>query len=74
MQAHDENTKDTFTSNTLRVSTSSQMMSCSDNMKTVQGMLGQKILNVLCDTGCIGVIVKQSLVPENYLQVIVTCA
>ena len=57
MQAHDKNTKDTFTFNTLRVSTSSQITSCSDNMKTVQGILGQKIVNVLRDTGCTGVIV-----------------
>ena len=40
VQAQGENTKDTFTSDTLRVSASSQMSSCSDNMKTVQGMLG----------------------------------
>ena len=65
VQAHDENTIDTFTSDTLRVSASSQMTSCSDNMKTVQGMLGQKIVNVLYDTGCTGVIVKQSLVPVS---------
>ena len=65
MQAHCENTKDAFTSGTLRVSTSSQMTSCSDTIKTVQGMLGQKIVNVLRDTGCTGVIVKQLLVPES---------
>ena len=41
------------------------MTSCSDNMKTVQGTLGQKIVNVLRDTKCTGVIVKQSLVPES---------
>ena len=35
------------------------------NECTVQGMLGQKIVNVLLDTGCNGVIVKQSLVPNN---------
>ena len=50
VQAHGENTKDTFTSDTLRVSASSQMTSCNDNLKTVQGMLGQTIVNVLLDT------------------------
>ena len=65
VQAHGENTKDTFASDTLRVSASSQITSCNDNMKTLQGILGQKIVNVLRDTGCTGVIVKQSLVPEN---------
>ena len=35
VQAHSENTKDTLTGDTLRVSTSSQMTSCKDNMKTV---------------------------------------
>ena len=65
VQAQGESTKDTFTSDTLRVSASSQMTSCSDNMKTVQGTLGQKIVNVLCDTGCTGVNVKQSLLPES---------
>ena len=74
VQAHGENTNDTFTSDTPRVSTSYQMTSCSDNMKTVQGMLCQKIVKVLRDTGCTGVIVKQSLVPGVHLQVIVTCA
>ena len=34
-------------------------------MNTVKGMLGQNIVNVLRDTGCTGVIVKQSLVPES---------
>ena len=34
-------------------------------MKTVQGMLGQEIVNVLRDTGCTDVIVKQSLVSEG---------
>ena len=34
-------------------------------MKTVQGMLGQEIVNALRDTGCTGVIVKQWLVPEG---------
>ena len=67
VQAHGKNTKYTFTSDTLRVSASSQMTSCSDNMKTVQGMLGQKIVNVLRDIGCAGVIVKQSLVPEKFI-------
>ena len=65
VQAHGENTKDTFTSDTLRVSASFQMTSCRDNMKTAQGMLGQKIVYVLRDTGCTGVIVKQSLMPES---------
>ena len=51
VQAHDENTKDTFTSDTLRVSTTYKMTACSDNMKTVQGMLGQKMVHVLRDTG-----------------------
>ena len=60
-----ENTKDTFTADALRVSTSSQMTLCCDNMKTVQGMLGQEIVKILCDTGCTGVLVKQSLVPES---------
>ena len=50
VQAHSENTKKTFTSESLRVSASSKMTSCSDNMQTVQGMLGQKIINVLLDT------------------------
>ena len=60
-----ENTKDTFTADALRVSTLSQMTLCCDNIKTVQGMLGQETVNVLRDTGCTGVIVKQSLVPES---------
>ena len=38
VQAQVENTKYTFKSDTLRVSASSQMTSCSDNMKAVQGM------------------------------------
>ena len=65
VQAHGENTKDTFKSDTLKLSASSPMTSGSDNMKTIKGMLGQKIVNVLRDTGCTGVIVNQSLVPES---------
>ena len=44
------------------MSASSQMTSCRDNMKNVQGMLGQKIVNVLRDTGCTGVIVNFTIV------------
>ena len=34
-------------------------------MNTVQGMLGNETVEVLRDTGCSGVIVKQILVPEE---------
>ena len=44
---------------TLKVSTTAQPSPIC-NMKTIQGIMGNEMVSVLRDTGCTGVIVKQS--------------
>ena len=52
---------------TLKVSTTAQPSPICNDMKTVQGIMGNQIVSVLRDTGCTGVIVKQSLVSSENL-------
>ena len=44
----------------LKVSTTAQPSLICNYMKTVQGVMGKEMVSVLRDTGCTGVIVKQS--------------
>ena len=52
---------------TLKVSTTAQPSPICNDMKTVQGIMGNQMVSVLRDTGCTGVIVKQSLVSSENL-------
>ena len=51
---------------TLKMSTTAQPPICND-MKTVQGIMGNEMVSVLRDTGCTVVIVKHSLVSSENL-------
>ena len=53
--------------NTLKVSTTAQPSPICNDMKTIQGIMGNEMVSVLRDTGCTGVIVKQSLVSSENL-------
>ena len=55
------------TEDPLKVSTSAQASPICNDMKTVQGVMGKEMVSVLHDTGCTGVIVKQSLVSSEAL-------
>ena len=55
------------TEDALKVSTSAQASPICNDMKTVQGVMGKEMVSVLRDTGCTGVIVKQSLVSSEAL-------
>ena len=52
---------------TLKVSTTAQPSPICNDMKTVQSIMGNQMVSVLRDTGCTGVIVKQSLVSSENL-------
>ena len=52
---------------TLKGSTTAQHSPICKYMKTVQGVMGNEMVSVLRDTGCTGVIVKQSLVSSENL-------
>ena len=51
----------------MKVSTTAQPSPICNDIKTVQGVMGNKMVSVLRDTGCTGVIVKQSLVSSEAL-------
>ena len=63
------------TKNQVRVSSAASL----SEMNTIQGMLGKETVEVLRDTGCSGVTVKKTLVPEeaytgrNQTMVMVDC-
>ena len=46
----------------LKVSTIAQPSPICNDMKTIQGIMGNKMVSALRNTGCTGVIVKQPLV------------
>ena len=51
----------------LKVSTTAQPSPICNDMKTVQGIMGNEMVSILRHTGCTGVIVKQSLVSSENL-------
>ena len=55
------------TEDALKVSTTARPSPICNDMKTVQGIMGNEMVSVLRDTGCTGVIVKQSLVSSEAL-------
>ena len=68
VQASNDNTKvSPGTEDALKVSTTAQHSAICNDMKTVQGVMENGMVSVLCDTGCTGVIVKQSLVSSEAL-------
>ena len=68
VQAGNETTKvSPGTEEILKVSTTARPSLTNNDMKTLKGIIGEKIIDVLCDTGCTGVIVKQSLVSPELL-------
>ena len=68
VQASNDGTKvSPGTEDALKVSTTAQPSPICNDMKTVQGIMGNDMVSVLRDTGCNGVIVKQSLVSSESL-------
>ena len=51
----------------MKLSTTDQPSPICNDMKTIQGVMGNEMVSVLHDTGCTGVIVKQSLVSSEAL-------
>ena len=63
VQASNDDTKvSRGTEDALKASTTAQPSPICNDMKTVKGVMGNEMVSVLRDTGCTGVIVKQSLV------------
>ena len=68
VQASNDGTKvSPGTDDALKVNTTAQPSHICNDMKTVQGVMGNEMVSVLRDTRCIGVIVKQSLVSSEAL-------
>ena len=75
VQAGNETTKvSPGTEEILKVRTTARPSLTYNDMKTLKGIMGEKMIDVLRDTGCTGVIVKQSLVsPELLTGKVHTC-
>ena len=68
VQAGNETTKvSPVTEEILKVSSTARPSLTNNDMKTLKGIMGEKMIDVLRDTGCTGVIIKQSLVSTELL-------
>ena len=68
VQAGNETTKvSPGTEEILKLSTTARPSLTNNDMKTLKGLMGEKMIDVLRDTGCTGVIIKQSLVSTELL-------